>query len=807
MTDTKAAGEIVNPEIAQTERIGLGDLVIAGVLAVFTLAISLLWNFSGLQPSVWSDVAVASGVRPAAHVLPGYFRFLGSLVYDAFGINGGETVLGIVGHVSLMMIAVCVYAALREVLAFVMRARPQFSKQRTIVMQLASAVGAVAFVCADAVWASGQTFSETTILVLLFLGSLEFYFLFLRKGSLKYAYGCAVLLGLLAAESPFGLVLGAVFVGIYSFILKVMPALESPFFKPALIAVGKWHMTFLFIAAFASGIALNCITYGSHDGLVAIGASAGDVPLRYLKEYWGTVVSAADVLGWLLVVAVAFAPFVVSIVRFPAAADEEQFLSYSTGIVFLVCGVLAAAQSCALPALWYWTYGKVASQFLLCIGSLLSALTLACAMTILGVDSLCRNHRRLAMQVFGSEEDEAEAVDDEAIEAARTQSDRVSRFIRLFLVPFVIVLAIVPSRIKTDTREMLSIIDDAIVATVDEAGDSEYIFTDGNLDIAIELESARRGKTLKCVSLLGGDGAMAKYLRTRGLGNDKEDKFSFEHDGGMGLRTWMRDKPAKLAKSSVQIGFDLWKRDGKAIPEIGGFLSRPAVKSDPVARRAAIDRANALARRILAIYANKGYRRCTDHDVRSAITTLQWRLARMCIYRAERSDLAGEVQEALADMSLASELNECNQVYKELVANVSKQNEMLLTRLTPREGLQLALVRADFTMAKLYAETILAAEPEHADANFGMGMYYLKQRQLSRAEEYLKRCLIGKPHEPSIYNNLAMLQMELGKFDAALVNVEKALAIIPDSSAVKDTKKLILQKRAEKLAKEDKEKK
>ena len=34
MTDTKAAGEIVNPQIAQTERIGLGDLVIAGLLAV-----------------------------------------------------------------------------------------------------------------------------------------------------------------------------------------------------------------------------------------------------------------------------------------------------------------------------------------------------------------------------------------------------------------------------------------------------------------------------------------------------------------------------------------------------------------------------------------------------------------------------------------------------------------------------------------------------------------------------------------------------------------------------------------------------
>ena len=800
MTDLKAAGEKVETEIAQTERIGLGDLAIAGILAGLTFLFSILWQFPGTIPSLWNDIAYASGVRPATQVMPGFWRCLATFVYRLFGVNGGAPLLQLLGYVSLMALAVGMYASLREVLAFIMRRRPQYSKRRTFVMQLASLVGAVAFVGSDVVWSSGQFFSETTIQLLLLVGSLEFYFVFLRKGSLKYAYGCALLLGLLTAETPAGLIVVALCAGIYAFALKVMPVFESPFLNPAVIEVGKWYMTFIFLFALVFGVVLNCLTFISHSGIDAIGLSVGDIPLMYLKGYWNLLATAADKLGWLLVVAVAVVPFVVSIVRFPSAADEERFLAYPTGIVFLCCGLLAVAQSCSLPALWYWTYVKISSPLLISAGAMLSAATIACALTILGVDAFCRNHRRLALQIFGGMGDWSNLKDD-SDEHPQSRFYRIARMAVLFLVPLVIVLVIVPGRQKRDTREMLSVIRDAITATVDEAGDSEFIFTDGNLDSALEIESSGRGGALKCVSLMGGNSPMAMYLRTRGLGTDREDVFSFRHDGGMGLRTWMRDKPERLARSSVQIGFDLWKRDGKAIPEIGGFLSRPATKVDPAFRARMVERAKELARRILAVRATGGFRRCTDRSIRSAFTSVQWRIARMCFYRGEALDLSGEAAEAIAEVSLAKELNDNNDVYRDLMRTVEKHNEMLVTRLTPREGLQLALVRADFTMAKLYAETILVAQPEHADANFAMGMYYQKQGQLSRAEEYLKRSLIGKPREPAVYNNLAMLQMELGKFDAALVNVEKALEIIPESSAVKDTKKQILQRRAEKLGK------
>ena len=171
----------------------------------------------------------------------------------------------------------------------------------------------------------------------------------------------------------------------------------------------------------------------------------------------------------------------------------------------------------------------------------------------------------------------------------------------------------------------------------------------------------------------------------------------------------------------------------------------------------------------------------------------------MCMYRGEKDDLTGRAESAIEEAKMAKSLDDKNSIYKKLVETMEKRKAMMLQSLTPREGLQLALVRADFTMGKTYAETIIGVDPDNPEACFALGMYYLKERQLSRAELFLKRCLIRRPREPAVYNNLAMLQIEQGRFDAARANIGKALEIIPGSAAVLDTKKALDE--AEKTAK------
>ena len=778
---------------AQTERFGLGDLAIAGAIAGLTWLFQTVWEFPGLYPGLWDGAAVASFVRPATEVVPGYWTAFATLVYSLFGMSVAEPVLRIVGHLALAGVSVSVYAVLREWLAFAMRMRPQRSHRRTIVMRLAAALGAAAFVLADPLWTAGQCFSETLILTALTMGAIECFFVFLKVCEIKYAYLCSLFLGLLAAESPIGLVLPVVFFSVNIFILKVMPSLESPLFKPAVFEVGKWHMTFIFLVALIAGVALNSWMFLVHGGAGAVGETAGSVPLMYLLDYWQRVVSAAPIGSWIMWAGICIMPFVVATIKFPSSADEEQFLSYPSGLIFFFCGMLAFSQSSFLPALWFWTYCPLGSQYLLCLGLFCCSATLALSLTIFGVDALCRNHKRLAEQFFGDPGEDGDGSTARFSHAVRiSRSTAMLRRVGIVAIPVFILAMMIPGRVKTTTRQMLSILDDAIRELVREAGPAKYLFTDGNLDCAIEVASARAGGSLRCFSLMGGGGAMGTYLRTRGLSGDEEDMFSFSHDAGMGLRSWIRDKRKRLAESAALMGFDLWKRDGLPLPPMGGLLSRPGGFGDEGERKKGVDEAHAIADRILAVHSRRGgVKACTDPDVVHKFLTLQWRVARMCSYRGESYDISGSADEAIAEANLAKKLNDRNSIYKKIMETMEKRNAMLMQKLTPREGLQLALVRADFTMGKTYAETILGVDPDNPDACFAMGMYYLKERQHSRAELYLKRCLVRKPNEPAVYNNLAMIQIGQGRFDAARANIERALELIPGSAAVMDTKRAL----------------
>ena len=771
-------------EVVQIERLGLNDFFIALGLGAVVFAWQSLWEFPGLQPGIWNDIATAIGIYPAVDPIPGYWVSVAGWIYSFFGITTGHTVMRFVGHLMLAFLVVVVYSMLREILAFVMQSRPQRSKNRTNVMRIAAAIGAISFAACDPVWGAGQFFCETTLLLALTVLSVMFFFTFLRKGDLKYSYVCAFFLGLLTAESPVGFVLLFSFIALNLIVLNYIPQLESPFFKPELIEVGKWHMTFTFLFAFIFGVGFNCVGYVMHDGLVPAAGSIGDIPLKYLLGYYHRISSAASIAAWVLLLGTSLLPFVISMVRFPEAADEERFLSYSTGVVFMICGIVTFSQCASLPALWFWSYVPVNSDYLLTLAALMYVLSIATAITILGVDAMCRDHKRLSRLIYGNDDD------DDAGQVASSRLLGIMRTWGMIIVPLALILALVPGRRKPETRAMLQFVSDVVDKTIEECSGAKRIFTDGNFDTYLEIEAKRQGRPIICSALVGG-GPHPVWLRSRGTENDPEDKLSFEFDSAMGLRSWIRDKPEKLKDVAVQMAFDLWKRDGKALPPIGGFVSLPASK-DEATRLKFVEAAHALSERALEICAMR-VKNCTDPMLKRAFYDCMWRLARMCVYRAERSDLGGDAKTAIAEMDLSKKLNDHNEQFKSLVKSMSRRNEQMMSRMTPREGLQLALVRADFRMAKTYAESVLGADPENPDANFAMGMYYQRENQLARAEEYLMRCLIRNPGEPAVYNNLAMIQMERGKLDAALVNVDKALKILPNAAAILDTKKEILK--------------
>ena len=791
--ERKAGGHVFLP----VERMAGLDWALAAGLAVLAFAGLTAFAFPGLSPDVWNDAAVAAGLRPPTDIFPGFWRVLASALYLK-GVAAGNGLLLWAGRACAALTAGCAYLFLRSALALLVRGRLRYAVRRFVVQRGAAALGALFFVCADPVWRAGQAFSPAGLLTLLTLVQLVLFAGFLLNGRLSAALGSMFLVGLLAAETPLGFLLLAGCWGVYLLALRHDALCERmPLLDPVAGPSAKWTLTLAWALGLVAGIAVNCVSFIGMEGLAASGKAGGDMPLMYLLCWWHQIVGAANALGWVLGLGVCALPCVVAAVMLPRAVDEESFMPYHVGAVFFCTGALAFAQVAMLPPLWFWSWTEAAgvnSPYLLQMLMLCASGTVVFALTVLGGDACCRNHARLAAQRF------AELRDDEAGTASAVPT-RLKRggLVVFFAAAALLVAGVVPGRALTRTRQMLAIVEDYVREVVEECGPVRWIFTDGSFDARFELEAAARGKTLKALSMMASNAPYQQYLRTRGV-TDAEDAMSLSMGAPMVLRSWVRDRPERLRDAAVQLGFELWKRDGKELPVCSGVLARPA-GMDPEACAAGVARATALADRILDLYAAGGPERAAGRTVRDLFLFVQWRISRLARMRAERADRAGDAAVAMKDVKLSDALDGSNESLKSILTALERAKATTLKQVTPREGLQLALARADFVLARRYGEVILAADPDDPNANFGVGMSYYTQKQWTRAEEYLRRCLVKKPREPAVWNNLAMICLYTKRFDEAERHAKKALEFIPESAEVKDTLKEIAEARAKEKGK------
>ena len=298
--------------------------------------------------------------------------------------------------------------------------------------------------------------------------------------------------------------------------------------------------------------------------------------------------------------------------------------------------------------------------------------------------------------------------------------------------------------------------------------------------------------------MMAGNAPRELYIRTAGVTNE-EDRIALSVGAPMALRTWMHDRPERLSEVALQLGFELWKRDGKELPPCSGVLSRP-VGMPEEDRARGVAAAAELADRVFDIYADGGPAKSAGVRVNELFLFVQWRIARLARMRAEREDRAGNTELAMKDVDLSDRLDQLNSALERILLDMDKARERTLRSVTPRESLQMALARADFALARRFAEPILKGDPDDPNANFGVGMSYFTQKQWTRSEEFLRKCLIKKPNEPAIWNNLAMICLYTERYDEGLKLANKALELIPESAEVKDTIKQIRE--AQEKAKE-----
>ena len=754
--------------------------------AVATLA--WVWQFDSVPPDLMENLAVAAGLRPANGTTALLWQYVAAPLCRCFGIETAETVLRVAGHVSLGALAVLAVMLFEMIVPASLRRGEHVVWWWRAWVRIVLFQGAAIFCCSDPVWRTFGWFSPSALQALLVVLTVICVVVYFKNGRRPPLFAAFALTGLLSADTPVGAVIlfgliALLYIRWRLYGIGTSVVLENPLANALL----PWRLTLSFLGGVIVGTALEVYAFGYLDGLAALGWKSWSdyalaLPIRYLKA----LLNACSPAGMFIFFVVAVCPVLVELGFIKRATDDEKHLEYFDGMMFLVCCLIAFSQLTGANQLWFWTwageYGCVHDDVLKCVAVVLCSLAVLWAISVFTIELYLRNFRRITTLRF---QDAAEAA---GADEAFASLNRVQRLVRIvfFFLPVLILGCVIPFRAQYLERAMLGVVSDAARETAEECRDVEYLFTDGGLDAAVELAAAEKGGRLIALSMMGGaEDPREIYLRTRGVTN-AEDKVLLESGAPDALRTWVRTRPDKAKSYAVQIGFELWQRDRLPMPSCSGLVARPEGLAPEEAARGA-EAGRSLARRILAIYEWGNPEKTVNRSLRNAFMFIQWRLAILARHRANAYDEKGERDLAMDETHLADELDRRNAAIDNIRATMAWASKRKLERMTAREGLRVALNRADFALARVFALKILDAVPDDPSANFAVGMDFFVQRQYARAQTYLERCLESRPNDPAVLNNLAQCRLRQGDPEGALPYAERALEILPDAREVRRT--------------------
>ena len=733
--------------------IGFANLVLATLAGAIAAAAILVWGIPGLDPAMWGEAAVAARLRPPQAIFPGFWRLVSVGLFSAFGVSGAIRVLTLAGAALGGVSVALAYLIVRQALALLVRTGQPYAVWDRRIAPFFAFVAALLFGLGDPLSRIARVFSPSLLRLALVLAVVHLALRWLVVGGRWRLFPCIALMGLLAAETPFGFLLPAVFVVAY--VLFWHGIVDGAFPKPEKLpepdGLPKWRMFFLFFGSLALAAYLNAAEFVALGGAEANGWGANDVYFRYAGGYWRVFAGAASIVGWVLGLVFGVLPLLVALKVFPMVMRDDRPMPFNLGVLLFLVGTLATMQCGAFPAARFWTFTRdivlVQSGFLLAFFSF-------CAM--------------VAFALFGAAF---------AFECQRTYLGEDARrpgVLLRGLVPCltvaVVALAVrtVPKPVET---EMQRIVDDAVRETVAECDGAKYIFTDGHLDAAVELCAKDRGQALYALNMMSGASAWECAVRARPFAPESDDWQQAQMGIPSLLRVWAGEKVGGMDEAAIQLGFEFWKRERKPLPTLSGLVARER-GMDEAAAKAGIERSKALADRILAI-APKTETADPSPSLASAFSAVSWRLSRLA--------------RAREDAALANDLDESNTALKKMLSVIEQERQRTFLQMTPREGLQIALKRANFAEARRYAAAVLRANEDDVEANFAMGMSSLTGNRYAEAARYLGRCLKARPNEPAVLNNLSIVCRKLRRYKEAEDYARRALKALPDSPEVKQT--------------------
>lgn len=772
------------------------DGLLALVLAFAATSWALLCSAPGVPPELWEEVAAAAGLRPPTSPYPGLWRIGAVALVKLVGTGTALVLLRLLGAMSAGGLGALVYLVFRDFLDCASESHVTHPAWRGWVPRFVVFLPTLLLVTSAPVGRLVRFFGPETLQGLMIVSSVFLLQRFLRTGVIWTLYVSVALTGAVLAETPLGIpLLGFVFFKIVIFSTYPYNP-DLPICNLILYQNIRWHTSGIFLVAFLCVTLSDSWTFQMLDGWEACGwTSLTDASIETFIGYARTVPSYAGFSGWFSGLIVCCIPYIAIRRVFVRCVQLERPLPYGPGLACLGAVLLCYSQFSNTPVFWFWSRagkgGIVASPLLTAAFLFFSALAMALAMAVWATDLYCRSPRVVWRL---SSPDDFDAID------ASPRFRRFAAFLRLKsrwsrrFVPAGFALLLVGGALPfvrdAEFRDAAALVDDAVKASVDELADVRWIFTDGRLDAALELEAASRGQRLTALAMIASRGPRTSFLNLRDV-EDESDELLLKGAASEALKSWILSDRPQLAASALQLGVEMFVRARRDPPTYLGLCARTKV-SDAEAERARAAAA-ALEERLLDYYRSYGAGVVFDGLTSQLLNTIQWRLGRLLRFRAKIARQQDRLDDAVSLETRADALDEQNAELKALVQRLDWFASQKGDVLTPREGLRVALARPDFILASRYAASILRSDPNDADANFAMGMRYLVEKKWESSEFHLRRVLAVRPKEVAVINNLAIVCFRLGRVDEAIALANKAKALAPSSEAVADTLRTILK--------------
>lgn len=722
------------------DRVTWVDYLLAALTGVVMAGVLLLFSSGLIDPSLWEDATIVAGLRPPRTMVPGLWRLVPGVMTPLLGaVSGG-------------VLATLLYLVLRYAFMMLVRPNAEHPDWRRYIAPFLSAAGAMLAVASDPVWRACQIFTPT-VFKLVCVAFFSYMFLaWTHRGGWWRLYPVLFLMGVFSSESVFGFLLPIVFIILNVLIFRAV--IDGEYDPLVALRSGrrlpKWRMFFSFAAGLVLGMRLNLSVFFARGGAAQYGWSRSDGWLHYAADFLREFVASGSPLEWVFYVGLVLLPIILAVAIFPRlAVDANEPIDFRPGLLMLLVGGIAYMQVSPVPTLWFWRWfalgGFVGDPFMLGMSGVFSA----------AVFTLAAGSFTFGLYGFWTEM-------------------RTKPYLLLYLSPVIVVfVALVFSAVnlsKPGVARAQRIVEDGVREVVREAGDATFIFTDGTLDAAIELEAARQGKTLHPLNMMGSamgrDAALARRFLT-----NPDDLEAVSQGVPVLLRIWRDERTNGLDRAAIQLGFELWQRSRQPLPEHSGLVARTkglTREASEAGRKAAAE----LAERIIAAE-TAGDAAFGSKALRRALANLSWRISRFARLRD--------------DSDLAERLDVLNSTLKQMLRQVEYERMRTFMQFTPREALQIALKRADFLEARRSAQVILKYDEDDAEANFALGMAYLTERAYKESALYLRRCLKARPDEPAVLNNLSIVCRKLRKYDEALALARRAAELRSDLKEIKQT--------------------